>query len=81
MEKIIQEYFEILLTCFKFDIAVYSEHMWIYWCLCIPAFFYSWFFIIKWWVLTAPMWLPIAMVGRTIRYIIVGSDKKKKNSE
>jgi len=81
MEKLFQEYLEILMACFKFDVAVYSEKMWMYWLLCIPAFFYTMFFILKWYVLTAPMWLPIAMVARSIRFIFVGGDKKNKKSE
>lgn len=64
MTKIIEAYFTILLNAFQYDVEVYSEHMWMYWCLCIPAFFYTVFFMIKWAVLTAPMWMPISMISK-----------------
>lgn len=56
MEKII----DIYVRCFEYDVEVFSQP-WIYWCV-FPAFFYLFFFIIKWWALTLPFWMPIAAV-------------------
>lgn len=73
MEKIITEYFQILLDCFKYDVNILSTQMWMYYLICIPAFFYLVFFMIKWALLTAPMWLPVSLlfskVGAAIQKI------------
>ena len=53
----------IYVSCFEYDVAVFSQP-WMYWCLLIPAFFYLLFFIAKWYVLTAPFWIPIGMAFR-----------------
>lgn len=64
MIKILEEYFQILLDCFKYDIMVYSTKMWIYYWAMIPAIFYTMFFMVKWAALTAPMWMPISMLTK-----------------
>lgn len=42
---------------FKYDVEVFSKP-WLYIPLLIPAAFYFVFFIIKWAVLTSPIWIP-----------------------
>ena len=58
MNNIITEYFSILLSQFKFDVEVFS-HPWMYYYILVPALGYLCFFMIKWSVLTAPIWIPI----------------------
>lgn len=64
MTEFINEYFKVLLDCFKFDVMVYSTQMWMYWCLMIPITLYTSFFFAKWTILTAPMWLPLHLIFR-----------------
>ena len=59
----IEKYFEFLWNCFQFDIQTFS-HGWMYYYLLIPALGYFVFFILKWIVLTIPMWMPIATIMR-----------------
>ena len=57
MDKLI----DLLYRCFAYDVEVLSQP-WLYWCLLIPACCYMMFFFMKWTVLTAPLWLPFAIV-------------------
>jgi len=61
-----QRIIELLVRCFEYDVEVFSQP-WMYWCLLIPATFYLMFFFMKWAVLTAPVWLPIAMIISAFR--------------
>ena len=63
---ILQQYLILLLDCFKFDISVFSN-VWLYVPLCIPAMIYCGFFFLKWLILTAPLWLPVAICAGAIR--------------
>lgn len=56
----------ILIEQWVYDIAVMSNP-WMYIPLLIPIGFYLGFFFIKWCVLTAPAWLPVAMVASVFR--------------
>lgn len=56
----------ILVEQYEYDIAVLSQP-WMHWCLLIPAIAYTTFFIVKWSVLTAPVWLPLAYVFGAIK--------------
>ena len=56
MHEIINQYFQILLDCFKYDIHVFSMPWVYYWIF--PILFYIWFFIVKWIVLTIPIMIP-----------------------
>ncbi len=58
MNDAINRYFQFLLECFAYDMEVFSKP-WIYICFLIPAIFYLMFFMIKWWVLLVPIWLPL----------------------
>jgi len=57
---------EILLKQWEYDIAVMSQP-WMYWWLLIPIMFYLCFFFVKWAVLTAPAWLPIALIVQILK--------------
>ena len=54
---LIQTYVDFLI----FDIWVFSQ-WWLYAPLLIPFCFYMMFFIMKWTILTLPIWLPIVIV-------------------
>lgn len=50
-----------LLNLWLWDIAVLSQP-WMYYCLLIPALLFSMFVMVKWAVLTAPLWLPFVII-------------------
>lgn len=62
MQRVIDE----LVNQWLFDVAVFS-HWWLYAPLLIPAVCYLAFFLLKWMVLTAPVWFPIAIIIRTCK--------------
>ncbi len=57
---IIHAYFEILLRCFQFDMMVFTTPAMYYWV--IPIIFYIHFFILKWVILTIPIWISFVIV-------------------
>ncbi|EKD89610.1 MAG: hypothetical protein ACD_33C00034G0007 [uncultured bacterium] len=57
MEIILNKLIELWL----YDIEVFSQ-TWLYAWLLVPAMFYLMFFMIKWTVLTTPLWLPIVII-------------------
>ena len=50
--------FSTLISFFQYDIMVFSQ-WWLY-PLILPFFFYLVFFIFKWVILTAPIWIPLS---------------------
>ena len=50
--------FEILYQQWLWDLSNMSQP-WMYYWLLIPIFFYTLFFMCKWSILTAPIWLPL----------------------
>ena len=58
LDKIVGEYLEFLWKAFQYDMDVFSQG-WLYAWLLIPAVIYFVFFIFKWIVMTAPLWIPI----------------------
>jgi len=61
--EILHKYLEILWNSFQYDVNVFSQ-AWIYYWALVPAIGYLIFFILKWFVLTAPFWLPFVVVMR-----------------
>lgn len=59
---ILHQYLELLWQMFQYDIQVFSQP-WIYYTLLIPATFYFVFFMLKWTVLTTPIWLPLSLIA------------------
>jgi len=80
MEKIILEYFQILIECFRYDVSVFSNG-WLYAPFLIPAIFYTMFFMVKWIVLSAPVWLPVSIVFRSFSYFISSFNRNGKGSK
>lgn len=64
-------------TDFEYDIAVMSQP-WMYYCLLIPILFYFAFFMLKWAALTAPIWLPIAIILSTLNGLRSESQSRKR---
>ncbi len=58
IQEIITAYINLLWHQFQYDVNMLSKP-WMYWAIFIPAIFYSIFFVIKWTLLTMPIWLPI----------------------
>ena len=61
MHAIAVKYMEILIGQLQFDVEVFS-HWWMYAFLLVPAIGYLIFFMAKWMVLTAPIWVPFNMI-------------------
>jgi hypothetical protein len=59
----IDKYLEFLWNCFQYDIEVFSQAWLYYWAL-VPAVGYLVFFVLKWAVLTVPVWLPVSIILR-----------------
>lgn len=81
MKQLIEAYFTILLHQFQYDVSVYSEEKWMYYLICIPAFIYTVFFVLKWAVLTAPIWMPIHMIIKGFPVNLQWNKTKKKKKE
>jgi hypothetical protein len=64
--EILQKYLELLWSCFEYDIHIFSQ-TWIYAWILIPAMCYTAFFMVKWVVLTAPIWLPFTIITHNLR--------------
>lgn len=56
MDKVL----DILYGFYIYDLEVFSQP-WIYWTI-IPAIVYLAFFVVKWAVLTLPVWFPIKIL-------------------
>jgi hypothetical protein len=69
MQEILNQYLQLLWKAFQYDIETFSQ-VWLYVWLLIPAFCYFIFFLIKWVVLTAPIWLPLRMVFGGLKSIL-----------
>lgn len=54
-----------LSSYWQYDLNVMSGEgawgMWMYYPMCIPAVFYIMFMLMKWAILTMPIWLPLHM--------------------
>ncbi len=58
LQIIFEKYINLLWQCFEYDVDVFSK-WWMYAILVIPAIAYFVFFLFKWFVLTAPIWIPL----------------------
>lgn len=67
-EQIFNEYVNYLWSTFQYDMNVFSQP-WMYWWLLIPALAYLMFFMFKWVVLTAPIWLPLRLILDSFMHI------------
>ena len=54
---------ETLIRLWKYDIEVLSQP-WLYQWVLVPATGYMIFFMLKWTMLSAPLWLPISVLIR-----------------
>ena len=64
---------DLLIEQYKYNVAVMSQP-WMYWCL-IPIIVYVMFFIVKWSVLTAPIWLPLMYIMNSVYAIKIRVSK------
>lgn len=55
---------KILIDQWEYDIAVMSQP-WMYYWLLVPIVCYVFFFLLKWTLLTAPVWLPLSLVFKS----------------
>lgn len=67
MMDVLIQYLELLFSLFQYDINTLSNP-WMYYPLCIPAFFYCGFMIIKWLILTLPTWIGPMLVAGAFRF-------------
>jgi len=64
----IETYISFLLTSIVSDMSWFRFHPWLTWTL-IPAIFYIWLLLIKYLLLTIPVWLPFAIIGQNLKGI------------
>ena len=64
--EILNAYLALLWGCFQFDVGVYTNG-WLYAPALIPIIFYTFFFVIKWAVLLAPITIPFTIISNAIR--------------
>lgn len=77
--SVIDRYLEVLLSCFQYDVEVFSKP-WLYAWL-IPAAFYLAFFVVKWAILTLPFWIgPVIIIetARSVKHLIEPNSKSSK---
>jgi len=75
MQQVLTKYLETLYQLFEYDIDVFSQ-VWIYAWVLIPAVFYLMFFMAKWAVLTAPIWLPLRIIFEGLFKLIYGKKEE-----
>lgn len=63
MESTLDKYLDLLYRMLLQDLDVFSQG-WLYYWLLIPAVGYFVFFLLKWMVLTVPVWMPLAIAFR-----------------
>ena len=68
-----QVVYDTLIRLWLFDIWVLS-HPWMYYPLLVPAACYSAFMVIKWFVLTAPLWVPFRAIIKGLTKISFKKD-------
>ena len=69
-----------LASLWLYDIEVMSQP-WMYQWLLVPAFFYIVFMVLKWWVLTMPVWLPIRMILLAFRRPVPAKKTPEQNQD
>jgi len=83
IEQLIDNYLALLWTAFQYDYDVFSKP-WLYAWL-VPVFFYLVFFIVKWVVLTLPVWLPCYIVLRIplsfVNHLALLKEEKSKTTD
>jgi len=77
MKEVLDKYASLLYDLFLYDVEVYSQG-WIYAWILIPALCYTVFFVIKWVVLTLPIWLPGKILLNEIEKLVKSAKKTTK---
>lgn len=65
--EVLSKYLDFLWNNFQHDMGVFSQP-WMYYWLLIPAIGYFIFFILKWLLFTAPLWLPVSVIIRVMNF-------------
>jgi len=65
-QNITDQIAQMLFEFWKFDMMIYSQ-WWMYAPLLIPVLLYTVFFMMKWSIITAPVWLPFFIIFRSLR--------------
>ena len=74
---------EFLIRAYEFDLSVLSNP-WMYLPALIPVLIYIPFMILKWWLLTCPIWVPIVTITGKLfvfKYDVTKSTSAKRNNE
>jgi hypothetical protein len=67
-QEVFTNYFTFLLQMFESDMRILSQG-WMYYWLLIPVSFYLMFFILKWFILTCPIWMPFSIIVESLKYL------------
>jgi hypothetical protein len=68
---------QTILGFWQFDMWVYSQ-WWTYAFLLIPAIFYTIFFVLKWTIITLPLWLPFYIIFSNSAIVKINYKDKEK---
>ncbi len=63
LTTIFNQYINLLWSYFQYDLLIFGN-AWLYIPLMIPAVAYFFFFLFKWMVLLAPIWMPLSFAAR-----------------
>ena len=74
-QEVINEYFTFIWKMFQYDMSVFSQG-WLYYWLLIPAMCYFAFYMVKWVVLTCPIWMPFSIIVSILKN--AKNEKKEK---
>jgi len=61
-----EQFFLKLIDWYLYDIHIFSQG-WLYYWLLIPFVFYFSFFIMKWMIITLPIWLPFSIIANIVK--------------
>jgi flagellar biosynthesis/type III secretory pathway M-ring protein FliF/YscJ len=76
MNESIEAYLAFLWAQFQYDWSVFSNP-WILYTI-IPAVFYLLFFLLKWWILLAPITVPITTLTHGLKQLREENKSKEK---
>lgn len=74
--ELYQKYFSFIWSAFEYDMEVFAQG-WVYYWALVPAIAYLCFFVTKWAIITAPLWLPVRLVMKSLPTINLKISKRK----
>lgn len=70
VDQVFSSYLSVLYNQWMWDLSIFSNELWMYYWLCIPALFFWIFVMIKWVFLTLPVWMPLSISINALKGIV-----------